>query len=105
VWAADTNPPARVVEAGPVTVDLERRHVTCAGAPVALTKTEFQVLAILAARLGDAVSREELMLDVWGTAVVGRSRSLDFFIRQLRAKLGPELPLYTVRGFGFRLGG
>jgi DNA-binding response OmpR family regulator len=42
------------------------------------------------------------MLEVWGTAVVGRSRSLDFFIGQLRAKLG-GLPLHTVRGFGFRL--
>ena len=42
------------------------------------------------------------MLEVWGTAVVGRSRSLDFFIGQIRAKL-TGLPLHTVRGFGFRL--
>jgi len=39
---------------------------------------------------------------VWGTAVVGRSRSLDFFVGQIRAKL-TGLPLQTVRGFGFRL--
>ena len=55
-----------------------------------------------ATRQGEAVSREELMLQVWGTAVVGRSRSLDFFIGQIRAKLN-GLPLQTVRGFGFRL--
>ena len=42
------------------------------------------------------------MLEVWGTAVIGRSRSLDFFIGQIRAKLA-GLPLQTVRGFGFRL--
>jgi DNA-binding response OmpR family regulator len=42
------------------------------------------------------------MLEVWGTAVVGRSRSRDFFIGQIRAKLA-GLPLHTVRGFGFRL--
>ncbi len=72
------------------------------GNPQALTKTEFQILATLAARQGEAVSREELMLEVWGTAVVGRSRSLDFFIGQIRAKLA-GLPLQTVRGFGFRL--
>ena len=55
-----------------------------------------------AARQGVAVSREELMLEVWGTAVIGRSRSLDFFMGQIRAKLA-GLPLQTVRGFGFRL--
>ena len=90
------------VIAGPVTIDRERREVALDGKPQALTKTEFQILATLSARQGEAVSREELMLEVWGTAVVGRSRSLDFFIGQLRAKLA-GLPLQTVRGFGFRL--
>src|SRR6478609_5071663 len=93
----DTSTPA-----GPVTIDRERREVALEGSPQALTRTEFQLLSTLAARQGEAVSREELMLEVWGTAVVGRSRSLDFFIGQIRAKL-PGLPLQTVRGFGFRL--
>ena len=43
------------------------------------------------------------MLEVWGTAVVGRSRSLDFFIGQIRAKLA-GLPLQTVRGLRFSAG-
>jgi DNA-binding response OmpR family regulator len=98
---APANPACPVV-AGPVTIDRERREVTVAGVQQALTRTEFQIVANLAARQGEAVSREELMLEVWGTAVVGRSRSLDFFIGQIRAKL-PGLPLHTVRGFGFRL--
>lgn len=96
-----THSPGPVV-AGPVTIDRERREVTVAGTPQALTKTEFQLLATLAACQGEAVSREALMLEVWGTAVVGRSRSLDFFIGQIRAKLA-GIPLQTVRGFGFRL--
>jgi DNA-binding response OmpR family regulator len=90
------------VVAGPVTIDHDRREVMMAGTLQALTKTEYQILATLSARQGEAVSREELMLEVWGTAVVGRSRSLDFFIGQIRAKL-TGLPLHTVRGFGFRL--
>ncbi len=98
----DTTAPAGPVVAGPVTIDRERREITIAGTPQALTRTEFQLLATLAARQGEAVSREELMLEVWGTAVIGRSRSLDFFIRQIWAKLA-GLPLQTVRGFGFRL--
>jgi DNA-binding response OmpR family regulator len=100
--AGDSSPPPGPVVAGPVIIDRERHEVTVAGTAQALTKTEFQILATLAARQGEAVSREELMLDVWGTAVVGRSRSLDFFIGQIRAKL-VGLPLQTVRGFGFRL--
>ena len=99
---ADADGPPRPVVAGSVTIDRERREVTLEGSPQALTKTEFQILATLAARQGEAVSREDLMFEVWGTAVVGRSRSLDFFIGQLRAKLA-GLPLQTVRGFGFRL--
>ena len=98
----DATPVLGSVVAGPVTIDRERREITLDGKPQALTKTEFQILATLATRQGEAVSREELMLEVWGTAVVGRSRSLDFFIGQLRAKLA-GLPLQTVRGFGFRL--
>ncbi len=90
------------VIAGPVTIDRERREVSVVGKPQALTRTEFQILNTLAARQGEAVSREELMLEVWGTAVIGRSRSLDFFIAQIRSKLS-GLPLQTVRGFGFRL--
>ncbi|BBX91437.1 response regulator transcription factor [Mycolicibacterium boenickei] len=98
----ETAAPSAPVVAGPVTIDRERREVTLAGASQPLTRTEFQILSTLAARQGEAVSREELMLQVWGTAVVGRSRSLDFFIGQIRAKLS-GLPLQTVRGFGFRL--
>ncbi|MGE0216872.1 response regulator transcription factor [Mycolicibacterium sp.] len=100
--AGETAPPPGPVMAGPVAIDRERREVTLDGRPQALTRTEFQILTTLAARQGEAVSREELMLEVWGTAVVGRSRSLDFFIGQLRSKL-IGLPLQTVRGFGFRL--
>lgn len=98
----DAPVPAGPVRAGPVAIDRERREVSIAGIPQALTRTEFQILTTLAGRQGEAVSREELMLEVWGTAVVGRSRSLDFFIGQIRAKLA-GLPLQTVRGFGFRL--
>jgi DNA-binding response OmpR family regulator len=100
--SGDTPALSGPVVAGPVTIDHERREVTLSGTPQALTRTEFQILATLATRQGEAVSREELMLEVWGTAMVGRSRSLDFFIGQLRAKL-TGLPLQTVRGFGFRL--
>jgi DNA-binding response OmpR family regulator len=90
---------------GGLRLGLAAREVTRDGEQVALTATEFDVLAALASRPGEAVSREEIQLQVWGTPAVGRSRSLDFFITSLRSKLGDDLPLRTVRGFGFRLGG
>ena len=102
VLAVDPDAATATVQAGPVTIDRERHEVSLHGVRQALTKTEFQILATLAARQGEAVSREELMLEIWGTAVIGRSRSLDFFMGQIRAKLA-GLPLQTVRGFGFRL--
>ena len=89
---------------GGLRLDLAAREVTRDGEQVALTATELDVLTTLASRPGEAVSREEIQLQVWGTPAVGRSRSLDFFVASLRSKLGDDLPLRTVRGFGFRLG-
>jgi len=73
------------------------------GQIVALTPTEFDVLAALAERPWDAVSREEIQLRVWGTPAMGNSRSLDYFVSGLRSKLGPDHGLDTVRGYGYRL--
>ena len=102
---SETPAAAAVVRAGSVLVDFERREVRVDDDPVALTRTEFDIVNLLARRLGEAVSREELTLEVWGTPDLGRSRSLDFFISQLRGKLGDGFPLETVRGYGFKLAG
>ena len=88
---------------GGLRIDPAARTVTLQGSPVDLTATELDVLLVLAERPGEAVSRETLHLRVWGSPDAGRSRSLDFFIAALRGKLGPDLPLTTVRGFGYRL--
>jgi DNA-binding response OmpR family regulator len=92
------------VRVGDVEIDLDVRRVTVGGDPVGLTTKEFDVLAALAARAGTAVSREQLLDEVWGDAYHAVSRSLDVHLTQLRAKLRrPEL-LITIRGFGYRLG-
>jgi DNA-binding response OmpR family regulator len=88
---------------GRLSIDLPAREVIRDGQRLALTATELDVLAAIASRPGEAVSREEIQLRVWGTPAVGKSRSLDFFVASLRSKLGEDLPLHTVRGFGFRL--
>ncbi|WP_075779536.1 response regulator transcription factor [Streptomyces acidiscabies] len=103
--AALAAPAQRTVRAGDVEVDLDARRVQVGDAEVRLTTKEFAILAALATRAGAAVSRQQLLDEVWGDAYLAVSRSLDVHITQLRAKLGrPEL-LTTIRGFGYRFGG
>ncbi|WP_086824605.1 response regulator transcription factor [Allokutzneria sp. NRRL B-24872] len=92
-----------VVRVSDVDIDVRARSVTVGGEPVSLTAKEFDLLAVLAARAGTAVSRQQLMDEVWGDAFVAVSRSLDVHMTQLRAKLGRPGLLTTIRGFGYRL--
>ncbi|WP_327180779.1 response regulator transcription factor [Streptomyces sp. NBC_01334] len=102
--AAKSAPSVRTARAGDVEVDLDARRVRVAGAEIELTTKEFDILAVLAGRAGTAVSREQLLDEVWGDARHAVSRSLDVHLTQLRAKLRrPEL-LTTIRGFGYRFG-
>ncbi|MDG9707001.1 response regulator transcription factor [Streptomyces sp. DH10] len=102
--AAPSAPAPRTVRAGDVEVDLDARRVLVGGAEVRLTTKEFEVLAALAARAGTAVSRQQLMDEVWGDAFLAVSRSLDVHLTQVRAKLGRPEVLTTIRGFGYRFG-
>ncbi|MFD7658434.1 response regulator transcription factor [Actinosynnema sp. NPDC059797] len=101
--AALSGPRERAVRVGDAEIDLEGRRVVVAGAEVALTAKEFDVLAALASRAGTAVSRQQLMDEVWGDAYLAVSRSLDVHLAGLRAKLGRPGLITTVRGFGYRL--
>ncbi|MFF8172752.1 response regulator transcription factor [Streptomyces chartreusis] len=103
--ATPAAPAPRTARAGDVEVDLDARRVTVGGAEVRLTTKEFAVLAALAGRAGTAVSRQQLMDEVWGDAYLAVSRSLDVHLTQLRAKLGRPEVLTTIRGFGYRFGG
>jgi DNA-binding response OmpR family regulator len=93
-----------VVRVEDVEIDLGARRVLVAGHDIGLTTKEFEVLAVLAARPGTAVSRQQLMDEVWGDAYLAVSRSLDVHLTGLRAKLDRPGLLTTIRGFGYRLG-
>ncbi|MBA2515245.1 MAG: winged helix-turn-helix transcriptional regulator, partial [Solirubrobacterales bacterium] len=92
---------------GALTIDLRRRLVTIAGAPVHLTPTEHRLLTTLASEPERVYSREELAEVIWGYDSLGESRAVDVHIRRLRAKLEPfgtqAPPIQTVRGFGYKL--
>jgi DNA-binding response OmpR family regulator len=72
--------------------------------PLFLQFLEFQLLRFLAERAGVVFSREELLTRVWGYRHVGRGRTVDTHILNLRGKLGRAGDLLeAVRGMGYKL--
>ncbi|WP_375482146.1 response regulator transcription factor [uncultured Jatrophihabitans sp.] len=86
---------------GPLTIDTGRRRAYADDREFALTATEFDLLAYLMRRPGRVFSREQLLSEVWGYSSVAGTRTVDVHIAQLRAKLGEDSPIRTVRGVGY----
>ena len=103
---AEAPEPVEPVAIGPLLVDLRARRVTLAGAPVELSRKEFDLLAELVRNAGSVVSREDLMDRVWDENWFGSTKTLDTHVGWLRRKLGDDSAaprfLHTVRGVGFR---
>ena len=94
------------LDLGPLAIDLGGRTVTRDDRPIALTRTEFDLLAELARHPGQVMTRDVLLDRVWGYDYLGDSRLVDVAIQRLRAKVetdpaDPELVL-TVRGAGYK---
>jgi DNA-binding response OmpR family regulator len=105
---ASSTSPAIQLTIGDLVIDEEARTVTASGAPVDLTRTEFDLLAALAARPRAAFTRRQLIDEVWGADWYGDEHLVDVHIGHLRHKLGDNAtdPRYvrTVRGVGYGMG-
>ena len=87
------------------TVDSGRRQVEMPdGSVVRPTAREFDLLWYLASNQGLALSRRQILEAVWGYDYFGETRTVDVHVRQLRRKL-PDVPIETVWGVGYRMGG
>jgi two-component system, OmpR family, response regulator RegX3 len=99
---------AQTFDRGRLRIDGEAREVTVAGETVGLTRSEFDLLAVLAGRPGRVFSRAELVARVQGYDYEGYDRTIDAHVKNLRRKLGddPRVPRYveTVTGVGYKLG-
>ena len=85
-------------------VCLEKHMVTVEGAPVALTKKEFDILCMLLGNRDIVLSRDRLLNTIWGYDFDGENRTVDVHIRTLRSKLGAAgSHIETVRGVGYRI--
>jgi DNA-binding response OmpR family regulator len=89
-------------------IDLNERRVVRQGDEIALTHTEFELLSLLAANAGKALSRERILQHIWGQGHQGdiETRVIDVHVRNLRRKieLEPSRPFYVlaVPGIGYR---
>jgi DNA-binding response OmpR family regulator len=90
---------------GDVAVDFRKYEARKGDRIVDLTRKEFGILRLLAARAGEAVTRDDLLNEVWGYESSPTTRTVDTHVASLRGKLGddPEKPrLQTVHGVGYR---
>ena len=95
------------ISSGALSVDFAYRRVTLDGAEVALTRKEYDVLALLARHLGRVVTQQQLLKDIWGPSHAEDSHYLRVVVGHLRQKLNddPAAPRFIVTeaGVGYRL--
>jgi DNA-binding response OmpR family regulator len=101
VTAAAPAEAAEPLRAGDVRVDLAARRAWRGDDELALRPKEFDLLALLVAEAGRAVTRERLMREIWDTDWIGSTKTLDTHVLTLRAKLPPGA-ITTLRGVGYR---
>ena len=88
-----------------VVVDFRKFEAKKGGRTLELTRKEYGMLRLLAARAGDVVTRDDLLNEVWGYESSPTTRTIDTHVASLRAKLedDPERPrLQTVHGVGYK---
>jgi two-component system, OmpR family, KDP operon response regulator KdpE len=101
--------PAKEIRAGELVIDVARRQVTVAGELVHLTRTEFDILALLARNADRVVTSRMLLEQVWGPEYETDTQALRVHVSHLRQKVEPPggVPrhILTEPGVGFRFVG
>lgn len=95
----------RELVVGPLRIDLAGRRVHCRGQELDLQPKQFDLLTYLVRNRGTVLTRDQLLLNVWGYDYTGDTRTVDVHVRWLREKLeedpaNPRL-IQTVRGVGY----
>ena len=96
-----------IMSIGEFRIDTIRRSVVRDGVELELSRKEFDLLTLFASRLGQVVTREECLDEIWWGRDLVDTRTLDTHVKRLRQKLetDPSNPIHllTIRGVGFRL--
>lgn len=97
-------PAANTLTSGPVSLDLNSWQTSVSGQSVSLTRKEFELLRYLMEHENCAVTRDQLMNEVWGYDYMGDSNIVDVYIRYLRHKIDDPFDLktiHTIRSVGY----
>jgi len=97
----------RVLEFGPLKIDLVHREVTQAGTPIRLTPTEHKLLVLLARNAGRVLTHRQILAEIWGPKHTDIVHHLRVHMAELRKKIeaDPARPklIITEPGVGYRL--
>lgn len=101
---SQSGPSRALLKAGGVELDKEAHTLKVDGREVECTPKEFDLLAYLMENQGRALSRDQILNQVWGYEFYGEERTVDTHIKMLRSKLGPYKNLIqTVWGRGYKM--
>ncbi len=87
---------------GPYTINKTSRQVNLNGSIIDLTSKEYEILLYFSNNIGRALSREQILVKIWGDNYFGSDRVVDDLIRRLRKKV-PKLNIETIYGYGYRV--
>lgn len=91
---------------GDLVINMDTKEVKRSKKSISLTPKEYDLLVYLVKNKNKVVSRENIIINVWGFEFEGETNVIDVFIRQLRKKIDDDFPvkmITTVRGFGFTI--
>ena len=98
--------PQSTITLGEFTLDVRSRTLTKNGNPIELTQVEFQIMEYFFNNPGAALSRTDILQQVWGSSYFGEEKIVDVNIRRLRMKVDvvPSSPqhLMTIWGIGYK---
>ncbi len=103
---SDSDTPAFKSKQGPFYLNLQTRSLEKNGERIRLTQVEFSIMKLMMSNPGRAMSREDILAEVWGKDFEGDLKVVDVNIRRLRLKIEDDSskPSYltTVWGFGYK---
>ncbi|MFF2449414.1 response regulator transcription factor [Neobacillus sp. NPDC058068] len=89
-----------------ITINMSARTVMMGSLPINLTHTEFEILSYLMQNEGIVLTREQLIVRVWGYEYAGDDRTINTHIRNLRTKLGDKADaIKTIVRIGYKFEG
>ena len=99
---------SEILKQGPFTMNTRNHTLDKAGQRIRLTQVEYNIMKLFMQNAGRALSREDILSEVWGREYEGELKIVDVNIRRLRIKIEDDTanPIYitTVWGYGYKWG-